>query len=241
MLLRTASTLLAFTLTTSSTLAFQAGEKAAMAGRITELKDSIAANKARLAKYQWTETTTVLFRGQARKTETSTCHYGPDGKVVKLPNGPAAPALGGGQMQQQRGGLRGRIIEKKTEEMKDYGERLKSLIGEYVPPNRDKVQDAFQAGNASIAPAAGTTSMTLANYYKSGDKMIFAFDPTAKKIRSLNVDTYLDNPQTDIVTLAVNFASLPDGTNYAASTNLKAESKEIEIRTANSNYQKITP
>ncbi|HEY2039294.1 MAG TPA: hypothetical protein VGG95_06490 [Edaphobacter sp.] len=240
MSLRTASTLFAFALTASSTLAFQAPGKAGMAGRVTELKESIAANRARLAKYQWTETTTVFFKGQVRKTETSLCHYGPDGKVVKTPTGPQQPPEQ--QQQRQRGGrFKARIVEKKVDEMKDYGERLKALIGEYVPPNRDKIQDAFQAGNVSIAPSSALTSMTINYYYKTGDKMIFSFDPATKKIRQLNVDSYLDDPKTDIVTLAVNFASLPDGTNYAANTDLKAESKQIEIKTANSNYQKITP
>jgi len=238
MSLRTASTLAAFALTASSTLAFQAPDKAGMAGRVTELKESIAANRARLAKYQWTETTTISLKGQVRKTETSLCHYGPDGKVVKTPTGPQQAQ----QEPQQRGGrFKARIVEKKVDELKDYGERLKSLIGEYVPPNRDKIQDAFQAGNVSIAPSSALTSMTISNYYKAGDKLIFAFDPTAKKIRQLNVDSYLDDPKTDIVTLAVNFASLPDGTNYAANTDLKAESKQIEIKTANSNYQKMAP
>ena len=239
MSLRTASTLVAFALSASSTLAFQAPDKAAMAGRVTELKESIAANRARLAKYQWTETTTISLKGQVRKTETSLCHYGPDGKVVKTPTGPQEGAQ---QQPQQRGGrFKARIVEKKVDELKDYGARLKSLVGEYVPPNRDKIQDAFQAGNVSIAPSSALTSMTISNYYKAGDKLIFSFDPTAKKIRQLNVNSYLDDPKTDIVTLAVNFASLPDGTNYAANTDLVAQSKQIEIKTANSNYQKITP
>lgn len=71
--------------------------------------------------------------------------------------------------------------------------------------------------------------------------MIFAFDTAAKKIRSITVDSYLDDPKTDIVTLSVNFASLPDGTNYAANTDLKAEGKNMEIKTQNSNYQKVAP
>ena len=55
------------------------------------------------------------------------------------------------------------------------------------------------------------------------------------------------DPRTDLAvlkiarsnTLAVTFASLPDGTNYAASTDLKAQGKNMEIKTQNSNYQKI--
>lgn len=236
--LRSTKALLAFTLTTPFIFAFQAPDKAALQQRVAELKESVAANKAKLAKYQWTETTTILLKGEVKKTETSTCVYGPDGKVQKTPVGaPAAPA-------QQEGGRRGgrmkeKIVEKKVDEMKDYGARLKALIGEYVPPNRDKIQDTFQAGNASLTPSGGVTSLILNNYYKPGDKMTFAF--AAKKISNIDVNTYLDDPKSDVVTLAVTFASLPDGTNYAASTDLKAQSKNMEIKTQNSNYQKIAP
>lgn len=235
--LRSTSILLAVTLSASSAFAFQAPDKAALQQRVAELKESVAANKAKLAKYQWTETTTILLKGEVKKTDTNSCRYGPDGKVQKTPVGapPAQP-----QEQSKRGGrMKEKIVEKKVDEMKDYGARLKSLIGEYVPPDRDKIQDTFQAGNASLTPSGGVNSLVLNNYYKPGDKMTFAFDSATKKIRNISVNTYLDDPKTDIVTLNVTFATLPDGTNYAASTDLKAEGKNMEIKTQNSNYQKI--
>jgi len=238
MTIRHASILLSLALIAPSSPAFQSPDKAALQKRVADLKESVAANRARLAQYQWTETTTILLKGEVRKTETSLCRYGPDGKVQKTPTGaPAAPPQ---QPSGGRGGrLKARVVEKKVDEMKDYGARLKSLIGEYVPPNRDKIQDAFQAGNVKLAPSGGLSSINIANYYKPGDKLVFAFDPAAKKIRNITVDSYLDDPKTDVVTLNVTFASLPDGTNYASSTDLKAAGKDMEIRTANSGYQKI--
>ncbi|WP_035354622.1 hypothetical protein [Edaphobacter aggregans] len=232
MLLRSAAILLSLALT-----AFQAPDKAALQQRVAALKESVAANKAKLAQYQWTETTTILLKGEVKKTDQDLCRYGPDGKVQKTPTGPppAPPQQSGGRMK-------ARIVEKKKEEFQDYGARLKSLIGEYVPPDRDKIQAAFQAGNAALTPTAGgPTSLVFTNYYKPGDKLTFAFDTATKKIRDITVNSYLDDPKTDIVTLTVNFASLPDGTNYTASTDLKAESKNMEIKTQNSNYQKAAP
>jgi hypothetical protein len=237
--LRPTSILLSVALTASSALAFQAPDKAALQQRVAALKESVATNKAKLAQYQWTETTTILLKGEVKKTEQNLCKYGPDGKVQKTPMG--APAPPPQQPEGRRGRLKEKIVEKKVGELKDYGAQLKSLIGEYVPPDRDKIQAAFQAGNASITPAGGVTSLVFNNYYKQGDKMTFAFDTAAKKISNINVNSYLDDPKTDVVTLAVNFASLPDGTNYAATTDLKAEGKNMEIKTANSGYQKIAP
>jgi hypothetical protein len=41
------------------------------------------------------------------------------------------------------------------------------------------------------------------------------------------------------VTLAVMFESLPDGTNHVWSTLLNAAAKEVQVKTTNSNYQKL--
>ena len=66
-------------------------------------------------------------------------------------------------------GLRGRVVEKKVDEMKGYVERLKSLVSEYVPPQREKIQEVVQAGKASKASlntsSGGTTRIVLSNYY----------------------------------------------------------------------------
>jgi hypothetical protein len=162
MRLLSAPILLTFALTASSALAYQAPDKAALQKRVAELKESVAANKAKLAQYQWTETTTILLKGEVKKTDQSLCKYGPDGKVQKTPMGAPAPPP---QQEGRHGRLKEKMVEKKVGELKDYGAQLKSLIGEYVPPDRDKIQAAFQAGNASITPEGGVTSLVFNNYY----------------------------------------------------------------------------
>ena len=59
-------------------------------------------------------------------------------------------------------------------------------------------------------------------------------------IQQITVDTYLEKPE-DKVTLNVSFQSLPDGTNYAASTVLSIPSSKIDVKVENSNYQKLAP
>jgi hypothetical protein len=41
------------------------------------------------------------------------------------------------------------------------------------------------------------------------------------------------------VTLQVQMASLPDGTNYTQQTILDATAKKLQVTTTNSNYQKL--
>lgn len=209
--------------------------KAAVQQRLAELKASIAANQAQLKKYQWLQTTQVSIKGDVKKEEQAQCRFGADGKVQKTPVGsppePKAPPRG----------LKGKVVAKKTEEMKDYTDRLKSLISHYVPPDPQKMQAAAQAGNANVAIGEDVATLTLADYYKPGDKIVFAFDTTAKKLRSYNVNSYLDDPQKDVVTLTNQFASLPDGTNYLQQTVLDATGKQIKITTTNQGHSLVAP
>jgi hypothetical protein len=64
------------------------------------------------------------------------------------------------------------------------------------------------------------------------------FDTNAMKITSVSVNTYMDETK-DAVTLQVQMANLPDGTNYSQQTVLDATAKKLQVTTANSNYQKL--
>ena len=48
----------------------------------------------------------------------------------------------------------------------------------------------------------------------------------------------MDDPK-DAVTLAVTFASLPDGTNYVQQTVMNGASKQLQVTTTSSNYTPV--
>jgi len=98
--------------------------------------------------------------------------------------------------------------------------------------------EAKQAGNFSLNPVPGAVNLIFTNYAQSGDRMTLTFDTAAKKVVSLNVNTYMGEAK-DTVTLQVQMASLPDGTNYAQQTVLDATAKKLQVTTSNSNYQKV--
>lgn len=123
--------------------------KQAVQQQVGQLRESLAANQAKLKTYQWTQTTDVSIKGKTRKDEQAQCRYGADGKVQKTPIGPP-PA----EPKPTPGGLKGKIIEKKVGEMKDYMDRLKSLISHYAPPDPQNVQAARQAARQTRAPPA---------------------------------------------------------------------------------------
>jgi len=209
--------------------------------KIAALKESLAKNQAQLKQYAWTENTQIALKGEVKKQEQKQCQYGPDGKVQKIPMEAAA------QPQQQQGGgrrggrLKKEVVEKKVGEMKDYMGRVAALVHEYVPPDPQKIQAAQAAGNVAVTPAQPVSSIAIKNYLKQGDILTIGFDTVAKKIVTYNVDTYLDNPKDDVVKLAVNFASLPDGTNHVQRSVLDATGKKIEVTVTNSDYKKLVP
>ena len=204
--------------------------------KLAAMKQSAAENQAALRHYQWIETTQMALKGEVKSTTQDSCVYGSDGNVQKT------PMAGQPQQQQDQGGgrLKQHMIEKKEGEMKDYMQQVKALVGQYVPPAPDKMQNAFQSGNVSVNPSAspGMISLIFKNYNLPGDSMTFSISEATKKMTNLSVNTYVSDPK-DVVTLNVSFAALPDGTTYSGQTVLDATAKQIVVTITNRNYQML--
>jgi hypothetical protein len=203
-------------------------QSAELQQKLADVKQAVAANKQRLQQYQWTETTQLTLKGDAKPPSQNLCQYGPGGQVQKTPITPPPPPPSGGRLKQK-------VIANKKAEMQDYMGDVKQLLALYVPPDPQKMQQAFQAGKVSLNPAGGMVNLIFKDYAQPGDQMTLTFDTAAKKITSLSVNTYMGQSK-DAVTLQVQMASLPDGTNYVQQTVLEATAKQIVVTTTNSNY-----
>jgi hypothetical protein len=198
--------------------------------RLAAVKESMAKNQEALRQYTWTETTEVSLKGEVKSRLQNECRYGPDGKVVKTP-------LGERSEPKKKRGLKGRIVENKVGEMKDYLDRAGSLIHRYVPPDPALMTQAFQSGKAALSrdAAGGGGAIVFTDYVKPGDQMTLDFQQGT--IRSVSVKTYLDEP-SDAVNLSLSFQSLADGPNYLAEMILDATAKQIQIRTTNFDHHR---
>jgi hypothetical protein len=216
-----------------SSFAQMAGGSPELQQKFQALKQASAANKQRLMQYQWVETTVLTYKGEDKPPKQDLCRYGPSGQVQKVPIGEPQQQPSGRQ-----GRLKERVAEKKKSEIEDYLQQAKSVISLYVPPDPQRMQRAFQAHSVSIVPGGGAAQLVFKNYAQPGDQMTIAFDTATRKMQALNVNSYVGDPK-DAISLAVQFASLPDGTNYAAQTVLNAPSKDVKVTTTNSQYSKI--
>lgn len=133
------------------------------------------------------------------------------------------------------------MVEKKTEEYKDYADQMKALAQQYVPPDKDLLQQACAQGDIKLGPAGGAPSevqLIIHNYLKPQDSMTLVFDKTQKTLLRVQIASYMDDPQ-DAMNLTVQFSPLPDGTNHVSNLVIDGVSKQLNIAIQNSNYQHL--
>ena len=202
--------------------------------KLAAAKQAAALNQKALRSYSWLEKTELRLKGELKNTKVDMCKYGPDGNVQKTPVVEPEPA------EKQRG-LKGKVVAKKTGEMKDELEAAVALVQHYVPPSPDKIQVVMNAGTASISQAGpGALTIAFPGYEKANDALKITFDSAITSLRQLDVITWLEKPE-EPVTLQVKMQSLPDGLNYPGSIALSIPSSKLEVRITKSNYQKIVP
>jgi hypothetical protein len=204
--------------------------------RVAELKESMAKNKQSLAQYTWVEQVNISLKGELKKQERFQVRYGPDGKPQKTSLNPAPDSS-----SESGGRLKKRIVEKKKEEYKEYAERMKALAQQYIPPDREAIQQAYAQGNILVGPAGGAPDeikLVFHNFVKPQDSMTLLFDKAQKQLLSVQIASYMDDPK-DAMNLTVQFSRLPDGTNHVSGMVIDGASKQLNIATQNSNYQHL--
>jgi hypothetical protein len=205
-----------------------------MQQRVAEVKESIAKNKQSLAQYTWVEQVNISLKGELKKQEHFQVRLGPDGKSQKTSLDPPPEPPSGGRLKKH-------VVEKKKEEYKEYADQMKALAQQYVPPDRDMLQNAYAQGNIMIGPAAGNPNalqLVIKNYLKPGDSMTLIFDKTQKELLQISIASYMDDPK-DAMNLTVQFTRLPDGTNHVSNLVIDGVSKQLNVATQNSNYQHL--
>jgi hypothetical protein len=207
-----------------------------MQQKLAEVKQAMATNKQMLAQFTWTEQDVISLKGEEKKEELYNVQLGPNGKPQKTPIDPNMS-----DDERKKRGLRGRIIEKKTEEYQEYAQSIKALIEQYVPPDKDKLQQAYQQGNLMIGGEPGNPNeyrVVITNYVKQGDNMTLVMNKAQKNLASLTISTYLSDP-SDAVNVNVQFSQIPGGPNHVSSETINGVSKQLTIAVTNSNYQQL--
>jgi hypothetical protein len=140
---------------------------------------------------------------------------------------------------EKKRGLRGKVVAKKTGEMKEELEAAVALVQQYVPPSPDLMQVVMNAGTASLSQAGpGFAALKFPGYVKKGDALTLTFESAVKTLHQIEVATWLDEPE-NAVNLKVTMQAMPDGVSYPGSIVFALPKRQLEVKITKSNYQKI--
>lgn len=215
------------------------GQGPATQEQVAAFKQSLAKNKAALAKYQWVETTTVSMKGEVKSVKQNAVYYGADGKTQKTPIG-EQPAAQQEQSSGRRGRLKAKVIANKKEELTDYMKAAVELLHQYMPPNPDLVKYSKETNNIRVEQVEPNKIIRLSfpSFIKKGDLLSATLDLASGSILDVNISSYLES-EKDQITLSVVFGQLSDGTSYNGKTTLKAPAKNIVVAVENSGHRPL--
>ncbi len=197
-----------------------------------KLAENMKANQAALRQYTWKQRTELAVKGETKSVKLAQCSYDTAGQLQKVSLD--TPAQGG---QETRRGLRGRIVEKKKEEMTDYIQRMMTLVQQYFSASSGRVQEAMQRGDGSIAKgqAPGTAEAAFKNVVVNGDSMTMVFNTASHMPESLHITSMLDS---DPIQVTGTFGSLPGGPNYLSIMDAQSPQKQIAVKISNYDYHR---
>ena len=207
--------------------------------RVSEIEQATASNKQALAQYTWVEQVTISLKGQQKKQEQFQVRLGPDGNPQKTSLDPAANTSSSDGGRPRR--LREHVIAKKTDEYTEYAGQMKALAQQYLPPSKERLQQAYEQGNVSLGPVAGAPNeiqLIIRNYLKPQDSLTLVFDQAQKGLLRIQVASYMDGPK-DKMNLTVQYNRLPDGSNQISNLVIDGVSKQMNVATQNSDYQHL--
>lgn len=200
---------------------------------ISMIKKNLAASKTSIKKYEWIETTTTFLKGEQKSVKQNQCYYGTDGKLTKVETG------GSTAQGKTPGGVRGKVVSNKKDEMADAVNAAVAKVKTYLPPDGDKLQQIYATGkaNVQVLDPGKKFKVGFPDYNVKGDMLSISVDKANKKLMALDVNTYMDDPGQKII-FNTTYSDLPDGTQYAGSTTLEVQSKNLKIVIVNSGYKK---
>jgi hypothetical protein len=118
---------------------------------------------------------------------------------------------------------------------------MKALAQQYLPPSKERLQQAYEQGNVTLGPAAGAPNeiqLIIRNYLKPQDSLTLVFDRAQKGLVRIQIASYMDGPK-DKMNLTVQYNRLPDGSNQISNLVIDGVSKQMNVATQNSDYQHL--
>jgi len=198
--------------------------------KVEQAKQLLAENQMQLARYTWQQQETISVNGDVKKQDLYQVVPGPPGSPpVKTLI--AQPVDAKGTSRQH--GIRHRM----EQNFQDYATQVGAVAKRYTPLDPNKLKQMYAQGSVALKSSGlpGYSAIVISNYVKPGDAITITFSNNPKALYTIDVSTYLDQPSNGVA-MHVRFATLPDGTHYAATTAVIGQSKNLQIVDQNMNF-----
>jgi len=206
--------------------AFAFAQSQDMQAMAQQFGQSAKANAAALRMYSWTLRVAVTLKGDAKPPKLFAMRYDTDGVIQKTPLNeapPAAPARG----------LKGKVVEKKKAEFKEWADDLVELCKGYLVPSPALLQAFFARVLTAPAPG-GYVQLYAEGVIAPGDKLVYEIDPKTQALHRVLFHATLDG---DPIDGTVEFGNVPGGgPSYAARTTVNAPAKKLTATLENFQY-----
>jgi len=190
-------------------------------------------NAQALKQYIWKSRLEIQKEGETKRVQVSLLRYDLNGKLQKT------PLASTHEQQLPTRGLRGHIAQKKKESFLESLDSLSALAKSYSELSADEMQ-RFMAG-ANVTPEMSQRQKLFriqgSSVLQPGDSMTLWIDAVTRRMRKVEVQTYLDGKPVKIVS---DFKDLPKGPTYLARSVVDYPSKEITLITENFDYERVT-
>jgi hypothetical protein len=205
---------------------FTSAQSTDMKAMAQQFGQSAKANAAALKMYAWTMRVEITLKGEPKPAKLFAMRFDADGKVEKTQLTADAP-------QQKQRGLKGRIIEKKTEEFKEWAGDLVDICKGYLAPSPALLQSFFAKVLTAQAPG-GFVQLYAEDLIAPGDKLVYEIDPKTQAINRVLFHATLDG---DPIDGEVKMAAVPGGApTYASTVTVNAPAKHLTAKIENYGY-----
>ena len=196
------------------------------------------ANKAALKEYSWVSTTTLSLKGEVKSTKVDQVQYDAQGQLLKTAVDQPQPQQQEAQRRGRRHRVKEHVVDKKKKEYEELLKGLGQLIASYthLPPEKTQAFAKSAEFSQGEGEMQGTIRIHGADVLQSGDSMTIWVDSETAMMRKVDISTAYDGKPASAVT---SFANLPGGPTYPAQTVLTYPAKEIQVTTANNEYQRL--
>jgi hypothetical protein len=183
-------------------------------------------NQTKLSHYTWQETQFISVNGEAVDYRLYSVSIGANGQYKR-------------NLVTEHTGQEAIFEPKRKEQLSQYGpyaQQLCELANQYTLLNSEGLTRANSRGEVVLLHEDDSIKLTIKNYSKPGDSLAMTINQRTHQLLKVWAKSYLTDPQ-DAVTIQVEFAELPDGTNHVATAEIDSASRHLTVKLTNWSYQ----